>query len=107
MPVPTKSCSTVDEVDIHLNPKIGLDWMLQGQQKQAVTPGQNQKRYLAGALDARTGQLTWVEGPRKTSLGRVKLHFLPPYCPKHNRIEWVWEDLEAIRKARLPCSSCT
>src|SRR5262249_21649468 len=34
----------LDEVDIHLNPKIGLDWMLRGQQKEARTPGQNQKR---------------------------------------------------------------
>ena len=24
---------------------------------------------------------------------RLKLHFLPPYCPDHNRIERVWEDL--------------
>src|SRR3954465_10264690 len=58
----------VDEVDIHLNPKIGLDRMLRGQQKEAPTPGRNEKHYLAGALDARTGKLTWVEGPRKTSL---------------------------------------
>src|SRR5256885_17272656 len=56
-----------DEVDIHLNPKIGLDWMVRGQQKEVVTPGQNVKRYLAGALDARTGRLHWVEGERKTS----------------------------------------
>src|SRR5262249_7469839 len=27
-----------DEVDIHLNPKIGLDWMARGQQKEVVTP---------------------------------------------------------------------
>src|SRR5947209_7871919 len=46
-----------DEVDIHLNPKIGLDWMVRGQQKQVRTPGQNAKRYLAGALDTRSGQL--------------------------------------------------
>jgi hypothetical protein len=128
----------VDEVDIHLNPQIGPDWMLRGQQKEALTPGQNEKRYLAGALDARTGKLTWVEGLRKTRLlflqllyrlvtrtyrtarkihvildnsgihdslqvrlalatvkGRVKFHFLPPYCPDHNRIERVWEDLPA------------
>lgn len=39
-----------DEVDIHLNPRIGRDWMLRGQQKIVVTPGQNRKRYLAGAL---------------------------------------------------------
>jgi len=38
-----------DEVDIHLNPKIGLDWMGLGQQKEVVTPGKNVKRYLAGA----------------------------------------------------------
>ena len=56
-----------DEVDIHLNPKIGLDWMGRGQQKEVMTPGQNEKRYLAGALDARSGQLLWVEGARKTS----------------------------------------
>jgi transposase len=56
-----------DQVDIHLNPKIGLDWMVRGQQKEVVTPGKNVKRYLAGALDARTGQLHWVERERKTS----------------------------------------
>lgn len=57
-----------DEVDIHLNPKIGLDWMVRGQQKQVLTPGTNVKRYLAGALDAKTGELIWVEGERKTSM---------------------------------------
>lgn len=56
-----------DEVDIHLNPKIGLDWMVRGQQKEVVTPGQNQKRYLAGAMNAVTGELVWVEGTRKCS----------------------------------------
>ena len=56
-----------DEVDIHLNPKIGWDWMVRGQQKEVVTPGQNVKRYLAGALDVRTGQVLWVQGERKTS----------------------------------------
>ncbi len=70
-----------DEVDIHLNPKIGLDWMGCGQQKEATTPGKNVKRYLAGALDARSGQLLWVEGERKTSalfialLGRLLLSY--------------------------------
>lgn len=56
-----------DEVDVHLNPKIGWDWMLPGLQKQVLTPGQNEKRYLAGALDARTRLLYWVEGKRKDS----------------------------------------
>ena len=35
-----------DEIDIDLNPKIGRDWMLRGQQKGVVTPGQNKKRNL-------------------------------------------------------------
>jgi transposase len=127
-----------DEVDIHLNPKIGLDWMVRGQQKEVLTPGQNVKRYLAGALDAETGELIWVEGEKKNSLlfihllwaltqhypdakrihvildnysihhteqvkqsllteqgSRLKLHFLPPYCPDHNKIERTWQDLHA------------
>jgi transposase len=126
-----------DEVDIHLNPKIGWDWMVKGQQKEVVTPGQNVKRYLAGALDVRTGTMVWVEGERKASAlfiallnrlaqqcpraavihvildnyrihdskitrmaiasfgGRIRLHFLPPYCPNHNRIERTWEDMHA------------
>jgi transposase len=56
-----------DEVDLHLNPKIGADWMLRGQQKEVPTPGQNEKRYLAGAQDARTKELICVEGERKNS----------------------------------------
>jgi len=125
----------VDEVDIHLNPKIGDDWMLCGQQKEVLTPGKNTKHYLAGALNAETGRLDWVAGPRKTGAlfialidellrryrnkhvihvvldnfkihsskaveaanhrweERVQLHFLPPYCPDHNRIERLWKDL--------------
>ena len=127
----------LDEVDVHLNPKIGLDWMNRGTQKLVPTPGKNVKRYLCGAMDA-TGLLTWVRAERKNSLlviamlrklagetypdakvihvvldnfsihdskivraavaelgGRVKLHFLPPYCPQSNRIERVWLDLHA------------
>jgi transposase len=56
-----------DEVDIHLNPKIGYDWMGHGQQKEVQTPGKNVKRYLAGALDVRTGELHYVEGSKKDS----------------------------------------
>jgi transposase len=127
-----------DEVDIHLNPKIGPDWMMRGQQKEVITPGQNEKRYLAGALDVRTGQLIYVAGDRKISMlfiyllweltqhyrdaktihvildnysihstqqvelslgtpegHRIRLHFLPPYCPDDNKIERLWRDLHA------------
>jgi transposase len=70
-----------DEVDIHLNPKIGWDWMGYGQQKEVRTPGQNHKCYLAGALDVRTKELHWVEGDHKDSwlfvqlLGKLYQHY--------------------------------
>jgi transposase len=136
-----------DEVDIHLNPKIGLDWMGLGQQKDVMTPGTNEKRYLAGALDVRTGEVHWVEGEKKDRwlflkllkkltdvyvrarvihvvldnygihssdvvmvalanfARRIRLHFLPPYCPEHNRIERVWQDAHANVTRNHRCSN--
>lgn len=46
-----------DEVDVHLDPKIGSQWMVKGQQAEVVTPGDNDKRHLAGSLVYRTGRL--------------------------------------------------
>lgn len=57
----------VDEVDIDLNPRIGHGWMKKGQQTAIPTPGKNQKRYLAGALNAKTGNVVWVEWEKKNS----------------------------------------
>jgi hypothetical protein len=57
-----------DEVDVHLNPKIGRDWMLPGQQRRVVTPGKNEKFYLAGALDVRTGTLHTTGTAKKNAL---------------------------------------
>lgn len=56
-----------DEVDIHLNPKLGADWMPRGKQKRIVTPGQNVKHYLAGALHAGTGRVSYVASNSKDS----------------------------------------
>lgn len=127
-----------DEADIDLNPRIGPDYMLPGQQKQVPTPGQNVKRYVAAALDAHHDRLVWVTGARKHSglfiellrallrrygrrrvihlildnfrihksrqvqaflgscRGRIRLHFLPPYCPDDNRIERaLWREIHA------------
>ena len=127
----------LDEVDIHLNPKIGPDWMNCGKQKEVMTPGQNVKRYVCGALDIVSGCIEHVAGERKNGLlflatlqrllvvyphaktihvvldnfkihsskqvqawmkqhgHRIRLHFLPPYCPDHNKIERKWRDLHA------------
>lgn len=46
-----------DEVDVNLNPKIGSCWMPRGQQAEVVTPGNNEKRHVAGSLHWRTGTL--------------------------------------------------
>lgn len=51
-----------DEVDINTNPKIGAMWMRRGQQVEIPTPGTNEKRYLAGSLNWRTGTLIVTEG---------------------------------------------
>ena len=56
-----------DELDIHLLPKVGCAWMPKGTQLEVMTPGQNQKHYLAGALDLATGTLLHCLGPRKTN----------------------------------------
>lgn len=56
-----------DEVDIHLNPKVGADWAPAGQRKLLVTPGQNRRWYLAGAYNPHTKNLITVDGEKKTS----------------------------------------
>jgi transposase len=54
-----------DELDINLLPKIGSQWMPKGEQVEVLTPGTNEKRYLAGALDLTTGTLTHCVWYRK------------------------------------------
>ncbi len=56
-----------DEVDIHTNPKIGSMWMQKGQQAEVITPGTNQKRYLAGSLNWRTGTLIVTQGGQRNA----------------------------------------
>jgi transposase len=46
-----------DELDISLLPKVGYQWMPKGTQVEVMTPGTNEKRYLAGALDITTGTI--------------------------------------------------
>jgi putative transposase len=62
---PSTALFFVDELDIHLLAKIGYEWMPKGTQKEVWTPGTNEKNYLAGALDYRTGKMTHVTGPNK------------------------------------------
>jgi transposase len=54
-----------DEVDVNTNPKIGSMWMQRGQQAEVVTPGTNTKRYLAGSMNWRTGEVILSEAGSK------------------------------------------
>jgi len=56
-----------DEVDIDFNPKTGHVWCLRGVRAEIETPGRNQKRYLAGALNVDTGHFLFAEGDEKRS----------------------------------------
>ena len=93
-----------DEVDIHLNPKIGYDWMLIGQQKEVVTPGKNQKRFLAGALEVRTGRVQWVSATHKRSgLFIDLLHQLRKIYSRAKRIHVIVDNysIHDSRQTRL------
>jgi transposase len=71
-----------DELDIHLLPKLGYEWMPTGTQREVMTPGTNQKRYLAGALNHMTGQLLSVVGERKNRWLFIELlKMLDRACP--------------------------
>jgi transposase len=55
-----------DELDVPRLPKVGFQWMPTGEQVEVLTPGTNEKRYLAGALDIRTGTIVHRGWWRKT-----------------------------------------
>jgi transposase len=91
-----------DELDIHLLPKVGCAWMPKGTQLEVMTPGQNQKYYLAGALDVTTGMLHHCLGPRKTNaLFRDLLSVLEAHYPAdcYTRL-YVVVDNYKIHKAK-------
>ncbi len=82
-----------DEVDIHLNPKIGRDWMNHGTQKEVVTPGKNVKRYLYGALSISGDDLLYTTSDSKNSDGFVAfLEMLRAANPKARRIHLVLDN---------------
>ena len=55
-----------DALDIHLLPKVGAAWMPKGRQEEVLTPGKNEKHYLAGTLRLETGKSSIAWGPVKT-----------------------------------------
>jgi putative transposase len=91
-----------DELDIHLLPKVGYAWMPQGTQVEVMTPGTNEKHYLAGALELATGTLHHALGARKThALFRELLQRLDDAYPApHYKRIYVVADNYKIHKAK-------
>ncbi len=56
-----------DELAISLLPKVGYQWMPKGAQVAVLTPGTNEKRALAGALDISTGTIAHCGWYSKTT----------------------------------------
>lgn len=90
-----------DELDIHLLPKVGYQWMPKGEQVEIPTPGTNQKTYLAGALDVVTGAITHCVWCRKqTGLFLDLLTVLDgTYPPEQFGVIYVVADNAKIHKA--------
>jgi transposase len=90
----------VDEVDIDLNPKLGPAWTRRGQQRAVPTPGKNEKRYIAGALHARTGRIHWCSGlSKRTDLFLSLLEQLRTSYRKARRIIVILDNYR-IHKSR-------
>ena len=91
-----------DELDINLLPKLGYDWMLRGTQREVMTPGTNQKSYLAGALNFVSGKMLSVVGEQKNRWLFIDLlKRIERACPaqKFARV-YVVVDNYRIHKAR-------
>jgi transposase len=93
----------VAELDISLLAKVGYQWMLKGEQEEVMTPGKNEKNYLAGALDILTGKVVQCVWFRKTAGLFVDLLNLidETYAPsKYSRIYLVADNYK-IHKAKI------
>jgi putative transposase len=99
---PSEAMVVADELDIHLWPKVGSAWIPKGSQVVVMTPGQNAKHYLAGALDLTTGTLHYGLGTRKTNaLFRDLLSLLEGRYPaeRYSRLSGV-VDHDKIHQAK-------
>ena len=90
-----------DEADVDLNPRIGSDWMPRGHQRTVATPGKNRKRYIAGALHARTGRIVWGEHERKDSSLFIHLLYRLNRTYRRARRIILIVDNDSIHKSRV------
>lgn len=76
-----------DELDLSLLPKVGYQWMPKGTQAEVLTPGTNEKRSLAGALNLATGSIE--------------------HCIWYRKTTGLFLDLLATLDRAYPASACT
>lgn len=91
-----------DELDIQLLAKVGYEWMMKGEQVEVMTPGTNQKNYLAGALDIVTGtilQCVWFRKVNGLFIDLLKKIDRTYQAGKYTRI-YVVVDNYKIHKAK-------
>ena len=99
---PRQALLFADELDIQLLPKAGYQWMRKATQTEILTPGKNEKHYLAGGWDVRTGVIHACFGERKTNvLFRQLLDMLQARYPaRHYERIYVVADNYRIHKAQ-------
>lgn len=97
------SCEEVfyqDEADLHLNPKIGSTYIKRARQPVVLTPGKNVKRYIFGALNARTGRIVSGVVEHKNAAMFVEfLKYLSATYRRARRLHLVLDNY-IIHKAR-------
>jgi transposase len=91
-----------DALAIHLLPKVGAAWMPKGSQAAVMTPGQNEKHSLAGALTLATGKILHCLGPRKNNAFFRDLRTLleHPYSERGVKRIYVVVDHYRMHKAK-------
>jgi putative transposase len=100
---PRQALLFADELDLHLLPQVGAQWMPKGTQVEIMTPGRNEQRHLAGALELRTGRVHHRLWFRKVNgLFLDLLNLLDRAYPvwRWDRI-YVVADNDKIHKAKL------
>jgi DDE superfamily endonuclease len=100
---PREALLFTDELDLHLRPKVGAPWRPKATPVEVMTPGRNEQRHRAGALDLRTGQVhhcLWfrkVTGRFLDRLSRIEQSYS---ARRWDRI-YIVADNDKIHKAKL------
>ena len=100
---PREALLFADELALHLLPKVGAPWRPKGTQVEVMTPGRNEQRHLAGALDLRTGRVPhrlWFRKVNGLFLDLLNLLDSAYSAQRWERL-YIVADNDKIHKAKL------